>query len=98
MEQHPTGPVDSRRLVMKADLADLERLKGGHLGGALVATALMGPSLIPLMRVGFLWLALLPPILWGLLTGHLWRRYIRLARQAARLSVEIEESESAGLP
>ncbi len=79
---------------MKADLADFERLKGGHLGGALVATALMGPSLIPLMRVGFLWLLLIPPILWGVFTGYLWRRYIRLSGQAARLRVEIEESEA----
>lgn len=77
---------------MKADLADLERLKAGYVGGALVATAMMGPSLIPLMRLGFLWLLLIPPILWGLFTGYLWRRYIVLSGQAARLRVGIEES------
>ena len=82
---------------MKADLEDLQRLERGHLGSAVVATAMMGPSLIPLMRVGFQWLPLIPPILWGLFTAYLWRRYIRLSGQAARLRVEIEESDAPSL-
>lgn len=80
---------------MKNELADLERLKGGHLGTAVVATAVMGPSLIPLMRVGFVWLLLIPPIVWGLFTAYLWRRYVRLSGQAARLRVEVERGEAA---
>jgi hypothetical protein len=79
--------------VMKADLADLERLKVRRLGGALVATAMMGPALIPLMRTGFLWLSLIPPVLCALFTGLLWWRYARLSGEAARLRLEINRSE-----
>ncbi len=80
---------------MQVDLADLERLERSGVGVAVAATAMMGPSVIPLMRGGFLWLSLMPPLLWGLFTAYLWRRYIRLAGQAARLRLEIEESEAS---
>ena len=80
---------------MKADLADLERHERSGVGAAVVATAMMGPSVIPVMRGGFMWPSLMPSLLWSLFTAYLWRRYIRLAGRAARLRLEIEESEAS---
>lgn len=37
---------------MKADLAEVQRLRVRRLGGALVATAMKGPALIPLDEEG----------------------------------------------
>jgi hypothetical protein len=87
--------VNGGSAAMKADLADLERLKVRRLGGALVATAMLGPALIPLMRTGFLWLSLIPPVLWAFFTGLLWWRYVRISGEAARLRLEINRSESS---
>lgn len=97
MAQLPTEPVESPRpAAMQVDLADLERLERSGVGVAVAATAMMGPSVIPFMLGGgSLWLSLMPPLLWGLFTAYLWRRYIRLAGQAARLRLEIEENEAS---
>jgi hypothetical protein len=47
------------------------------------------------MRRGLLWLSLIPPVLWAFFTGLLWWRYVQLSREAARLRLEINRSESS---